>query len=54
MKINDGIETFQFGIENVLKKYGKWFLKMCGNPVLVVIECLQSLLTLSKCQRKAY
>jgi len=22
----------KFSIKKVLKKYGKWFLKMCGNP----------------------
>ena len=32
MKLKDGIEVFEFGIENVLKKYGKWFLKTFGNP----------------------
>jgi len=32
MKVNDGIEVFQFSIERVLKKYGKCFLKICGNP----------------------
>ena len=32
MKVNHGIEVFQFSIERVLKKYGKCFLKICGNP----------------------
>jgi len=32
IKGSDGIEFFKFSIEKVLKKYGKWFLKMCGNP----------------------
>jgi len=33
MKISDGITVFSFSIEKVLKKHGKWFLKMRGNPV---------------------
>jgi len=33
MKLADGIQVFLFNIEKVLKKYGKWFLKMCGNHV---------------------
>jgi len=32
MKRSNGIELFRFSIEKVLKKYGKWYLKMCGNP----------------------
>ena len=32
MKRSNGIELTKFSIEKVLKKYGKWFLKMCGNP----------------------
>jgi len=32
MKKSNGIAFFKFSIEKVLKKYGKWFLKMCGNP----------------------
>jgi len=31
-KISNGVNVFSFSIENVLKKYGKCFLKMCGNP----------------------
>jgi len=33
-KINrsNGIEFFKFSIEKVLKEYGKWSLKTCGNP----------------------
>ena len=27
------LKSFKFSMENVLKKYGKFFLKMCGNPV---------------------
>jgi len=26
------MKVFKFSNEKVLKKYGKWFLKMCGNP----------------------
>jgi len=33
MKRSNGIELFKLSIEKVLKKYGKWFLKMCGSPV---------------------
>jgi len=32
MKRSSGIELIKFSIENVLKKCGKWFLKMRGNP----------------------
>jgi len=32
MKLNDGVKVFQFSIEKILKWYGKWCLKMCGNP----------------------
>ena len=32
MKRTNGIELFKFSIEKVLKKYGKCFLEMCGNP----------------------
>jgi len=31
----DGIKIFSFSIEKVLKKYGKLFLKICGNPVCI-------------------
>jgi len=33
MKGSNGIDFLKFGIEKVLKKYGKIFLEMCGNPV---------------------
>jgi len=26
------LNFFRFSFEEVLKKYGKWCLKMCGNP----------------------
>jgi len=29
MTVSGGIEIFPFNIETVLKKYGKWILKMC-------------------------
>ena len=32
MKRSNGIELLKFSIEKVLNKYGKWFLKMRGNP----------------------
>jgi len=35
MKRSNGIELLKFSIEKVLKKYGKWFLKMRGNPVQI-------------------
>jgi len=31
--MRDGIKVFSFSTEKVLKKYGKCFLKMCGNSV---------------------
>jgi len=31
--MSNGIEVFPFSIQKVLKKYWKWFLKKCGNPV---------------------
>jgi len=46
MKISDVIQNFSFSAENVLKKYGKWFLKMCGNLassrllVMLAIACM--------------
>ena len=33
MKRSKRIELFEFSVEKVLKKYGKWFFKMCGYPV---------------------
>jgi len=38
MKRSNGIELLKFSIEKVSKKYGKWFLKMRGNPVNVAVE----------------
>jgi len=32
IKRSSGIEFFKFSIKKVLKKYGKWCLKMCGYP----------------------
>jgi len=32
MNRSKDIELFKLSIEKVLKKYGKWVLKMCGNP----------------------
>jgi len=32
MKRSTGIELLKFSIKKVLKKYGKWFFKMRGNP----------------------
>jgi len=32
MKRSNGIEFSKFSIEKALKKYGKCYLKMCGNP----------------------
>jgi len=32
MKRSGDIKIVKFNIEKVLKKYGKLFLKMCGNP----------------------
>jgi len=32
IKRSNGIELLKFSIEKVLNKYGKWFLKMRGNP----------------------
>jgi len=34
MKRSNVNELLKFSIEKVLKKYGKWFLKTCGNPDL--------------------
>jgi len=31
--ISNDIKVPSFSIENVLEKCGKWFLKICGNPV---------------------
>jgi len=31
MKISDSIVFCAFNIEKILKKYGKYFLKVCGN-----------------------
>ena len=44
MKRSNGIELLNFSIEKVLKKYGKWFFKMRGNPeqTVVCLWCLQS------------
>jgi len=36
MKIFACIDFFSFSVEKVLKKSGKWFLKMCGNPAFFV------------------
>jgi len=33
MKTSNAIKLLKFGIEKVLKKYGKWYSKMYGNPV---------------------
>ena len=38
MNMNGCIKFLSFGIEKVLKKYGKWFLKMCGNPVGLITK----------------
>jgi len=36
MEKSNGIELFKFSIEKVLRKYGKWYLKMCvGEPWLI-------------------
>jgi len=35
MKLKDGIKVFEFGIQKVLKKYGKWFGKRVGTLVKV-------------------
>jgi len=40
MKRSDGIELLKFSIETVLKKYGKWYLKMRGNPVYFAFKRL--------------
>jgi len=34
INISDGIQVFSFSIEKISKKYVKWFLMMCRNPVL--------------------
>jgi len=34
MKITDDIHVIGFSIAKVSKKYGKWILKMCGNPAI--------------------
>jgi len=52
MKMSDALKFFHL----VLKKYGKWFLKKCGNPVLEgccrACEALSSLLFLDQCVRE--
>jgi len=32
MKRSNSIELIKLSVEKVLKKYGKWFLEMYGNP----------------------
>jgi len=32
MKVSADIDFFSFSVERVLKKCGKWFSKMYGNP----------------------
>jgi len=34
MKKSNGVELLKFSMEKVLKKYGKWYIKMRGNPGL--------------------
>jgi len=43
----NGIEFLKFSIEKVLKKYGKWFFLMCGNPELCITECDKAAASLS-------
>jgi len=38
MKTSHGIELLKFSIGKVLKKYVKWFLKMCGNPAVMYMS----------------
>jgi len=38
MKRSNGTELFLISIEKILKKYGKWFLKMCGNPAYLTYD----------------